>query len=49
MDQAEKNKRGDRKRESNDSSEIPYRGGTSDIPALPLGTWSQKCQDDGRY
>ena len=32
-----KNKRGDRKGESNDSPEIPDRRQTSDIPVLPLG------------
>ena len=32
-----KNKRQDRKRESNGSPEIPDRGFTSDIPGLPLG------------
>ena len=32
----QKNKRGDRKGESHDSPEIPNRGGTSDIPDLPL-------------
>ena len=33
----QKNKRGDRKVESNDSPEIPDRGETSDIPGLPSG------------
>ena len=33
----QKNKRGDSKVESNDSSEIPDRGKTSDIPDLPSG------------
>ena len=33
----EKNKRGDRKGESNDSPEIPDRRETSDIPSLPSG------------
>ena len=37
-DEAEKNKRGDRKGESNDNPEIPDRRDTSDIPALPLGS-----------
>ena len=32
-----KNKRGDRKGESNDSPEIPDRRKTSDIPGLPSG------------
>ena len=32
-----KNKRGDRKGESNDSPEIPDRRVTSDIPSLPSG------------
>ena len=32
-----KNKRGDRKGESNDSPEIPDRRETSDIPGLPSG------------
>ena len=32
-----KNKRGDRKGESNDSPEIPDRRGISDIPGLPSG------------
>ena len=32
-----KNKRGDRKGESNDSPEIPDRRRTSDIPGLPSG------------
>ena len=32
-----KNKRGDRKEESNDSPEIPDRRETSDIPSLPSG------------
>ena len=36
-DQTEKNKRGDRKGESNDSPEIPDRRITSDIPGLPSG------------
>ena len=33
----QKNKRGDRKVESNDSPEIPDRGETLDIPGLPSG------------
>ena len=33
----QKNKKGDRKGESNDSPEIPGRMWTSDIPGLPLG------------
>ena len=33
----QKNKTGDSKVESNDSSEIPDRGETSDIPGLPFG------------
>ena len=33
-----KNKRGDRKGESNDSPEIPDKRVTSDVPGLPLGT-----------
>ena len=33
-----KNKRGDRKGESNDSPEIPDMRGTSDIPGLPFGS-----------
>ena len=37
----EKNKRGDRKGESNDSPEIPDRSKTSDILGLPLGTDKQ--------
>ena len=36
----QKNKRGDRKVESNDSPEIPDRGETSDIPGLPSGGMS---------
>ena len=36
-DEAEKNKRGDRKGESNDNPEIPDRRGTSDVPSLPSG------------
>ena len=35
-----KNKRGDRKGESNDSPEIPDRRETSDIPGLPSGVVS---------
>ena len=31
----QKNMRGDRKGDSNDSPEIPDRNGTSDIPGLP--------------
>jgi len=31
----QKNKRGDRKGEPNDSPEIPHRKGTSDTPSLP--------------
>ena len=38
-----KNKRGDRKGESNDSPEIPDRRLTSDIPGLPSGTIRDKC------
>ena len=38
-----KNKRGDRKGESNDSPEIPDRRGTSDIPGLPSGCVWQGC------
>ena len=38
-----KNKRGDRKGESNDSSEIPDRRATSDIPGLPSGfSWQYR-------
>ena len=37
-DKAEKNKRGDRKGESNDSPEIPDRRVTSDIASLPSGS-----------
>ena len=37
-----KNKRGDRKGESNDSPEIPDRRETSDIPGLPSGGQRQK-------
>ena len=37
----EKNKRGDRKGESNDSPEIPDRSKTSDILGLPSGTDKQ--------
>ena len=33
----QKNKRGDSKKESNDSPEIPDRGETLDIPGLPSG------------
>ena len=33
----QKNKRGDRREESNDSPEIPDRKKTSDIPGLPSG------------
>ena len=33
----QKNKRGDSKEESNDSSEIPDSGETSDVPGLPSG------------
>ena len=39
-----KNKRGDRKGESNDSPEIPDRRKTSDIPGLPSGR-IQSCYD----
>ena len=41
-----KNKRGDRKEESNDSPEIPDRRGTSDISGLTSG-WEKnnKCAD----
>ena len=35
-------KRGDRKRESNDSPETPDREGISDIPGLPL--WENKAK-----
>ena len=41
-DWAEKNKRGDRKGESNDSPETPDRRITSDIPGLPSGC-RQEC------
>ena len=34
-----KNKRGDRKGESNDIPEIPDRRVISDIPSLPSGHW----------
>ena len=40
-----KNKRGDRKEESNDSPEIPDRRETSDIPGLPSGV--EKPGDSG--
>ena len=36
-DKTEKNKKGDRKGESNDSHEIPNKGEPSDIPGLPSG------------
>ena len=35
----QKNNRGDRKGEPNDSPEIPDRRETSDIPVLPSGSW----------
>ena len=38
----QKNKRGDSKVESNDSTEIPDMGETSDIPGLPSGgKWTE--------
>ena len=38
----QKNKRGDSKKESNDSPEIPDRGETLDIASLPLGVKSDR-------
>ena len=35
------NKRADRKLESNDSPEIPDKGGTSEVPGLHLGIFHQ--------
>ena len=40
-----KNKRGDRKGESNDSPDIPDRRETSHIPGLPSGVNVNKCLD----
>ena len=41
-----RNKRGDRKGESNDSPEIPDRRVTSDIPGLPSGEEEEQEQAD---
>ena len=43
-----KNKRGDRKGESNDSPEIPDRRGTFNIPGLPLGGNKNKGKQKGK-
>ena len=40
----QKNKKGDRKVESNDSPEIPDRGETSNIPGLPSG--AKECESN---
>ena len=51
-DLAEKNKRGDRKGESNDCPEIPDRRVTSDIPGLPSGAQTtdkaESCIDSNK-
>ena len=44
--QKKKNKRGDRKGESNDSPEIPDRRATPDIPGLPLGQEERKKKEE---
>ena len=44
--QKKKNKRGDRKGESNDSPEIPDRRATSDIPGLPSGQEERKKKEE---
>ena len=45
----QKNKRGDRKVESNDSPEIPDRGETSDIPGLPSGDTNQGMVESEQF
>ena len=48
----QKNERGDRKEESNDSPEIPVRRKTPDLPSLPSGVYSRShwsCRQSARF